>query len=191
MACKTRFDPRSGSYVKTCSKKRRKKGLFGDVSDLGAGLRGRAKGFLTFAGISMPSLVYAGGIGALGALGSKYIWNLLDPNKTIAKTPGVKAFAEMSTGVGLGIVVMKLLKQPRLGAALMVGPIVLGIFDLVKPMLPASIQASMGGIPNIRLVGPQSYQTASRLPIALKGVPQVGRRIPKWTNYPTSVAASV
>ena len=53
MACKTRFDPRSGSYVKTCSKKRRKKGLFGDVSDLGAGLRGRAKGFLTFAGISM------------------------------------------------------------------------------------------------------------------------------------------
>jgi hypothetical protein len=203
MSCQIRFDAKSGTYVKKCSKKKKKRGMFGDISDLGAedGRVKRAKGFLTFAGISIPTLLYAGGIGALGALGAKYLWDIIinpkDPTtgkyKVVdtSKNTNLKAFAEMLTGGGLGFIVMKLFKQPKLGAALMIGPVVVGIMDLVKPMLPANVQTAMAGLPDIRKVATRSYETASKLPANVKeisGVTTVGRKIPSWTRYPGKTA---
>jgi hypothetical protein len=206
MACEIKFDAKSGTYVKKCAKKKKKRGILGDIGDLGAGADGRvarAKGFLTFAGINIPTLLYAGGLGAVGALGAKYAWNvLLNPvDKTgkyavidTSKNTNIKAFAEIVTGGGIGFIVMKLLKQPKLGAALMIGPVVVGIMDLLKPMLPANVQKVMTGLPDIRTVRNRSYDAASRLPVNIKevaGVTTVGRSIPKWTRYPGRVMSSI
>lgn len=201
MACKVRFDAKSGTYVKKCSKKKKKKsGLLGDIGDLGQdGRVARAKGFLTFAGINIPTLLYAGGLGAVGALGAKYVWNvLLNPydaktqkyailDTSQDKNATMKAFAEILTGGGIGYIVMKLLKQPKLGAALMIGPVVVGIMDLMKPMMPASVQTAMSGLPDFRRASIRSYDSASKLPATkspnVAGITTVGRKLP-WSMYP-------
>jgi len=203
MACNVRYDAKTGTYVKKCSKKKKRSGMFGDIADLGAG-NGRvakAKGFLTFAGISIPTLLYAGGLGAVGAVGAKYIWNvLLNPKDSAgkyrvidtSKDTYIKAIAEMATGGGIGFVVMKLLKQPKLGAALMIGPIVVGIMDLIKPSLPKQVSDAMAGVPEIRLVHSRSHAdamtlpvggSASRLPMNVRGITQVGPGIPNALRY--------
>jgi len=194
MACKMKFDKRTGVYVKVCAKKRRarKKGLFGGIGDLGeTKTRGaRARSFLMLGGLSIPQLLYTGSLGALGAIGSSYIWKKIGKSLNITDTTMI-AIAEMATGAGIALICIKLLKQPKLGAALALGPIIVGLRDIIKPMIPASW--GLTGIEGFRGIPMVSRSGLKTYPMSLPGrgmgsIPQVGTGIPQWTKYPTSAS---
>jgi hypothetical protein len=182
MACKMKFDPRTGVYVKKCSKKRKKR-----LGSLGAeSLRSRAKGFLTLGGLDMKAMVYTGALGALGALASQLIWKQIGESLKITDAT-TKSIAEMVTGAGIALVCVKLFKQPKLGAALAIGPIVSGLVTILKAQLPASW--NLAGIPMVSRVGLKAYPQALPSGVqAIGSIPQAGSGIPNWTKYPKSAS---
>lgn len=188
MSCKIKFDERSGTYVKRCSKKRKKSGFFGS---LGAG-----GGF--FEGVTIKQIVYTGGLGAAGAIMTNKAWEYLSKylvtgegiaQKPIFEAGGmVESFAKMSVGALMALLVAKLAKKPNLGIALATGPIVAGLTTLVGDVLSETTGTTgigrTGSVVSVSLPGPQ--YASNKLPFDMSGIPGIGDSVPQWMNYPSN-----
>jgi len=85
----------------------------------------------------VKSVAITAGIGAGGAILTDIVFDQLQKNiDSLADLTGYKrALCEAAVGIGIGIFVGKFMKNPRLGAKLAAGPVVLAILRIAGEML--------------------------------------------------------
>lgn len=163
------YSPTTGGYVRRCARFSGSGlsglGEFGQVTTL----RG------TFD--SVKDVLINGGIAAGGAYVADKLWGWLGGTK-LALKPEEQTLAIMATGVGVGLIVAKVAKKPRIGAALAVGPVAVGFLRLLGTML-GTPTAGLGYM----VVTPPGWQPAIRQPIG--SIPMVNPagqapEIPEW-----------
>ena len=133
------YDPVTGGYVRRSKRRRSAK----RVSGLGSSLAtfGQASGIRPTVS-SIKGVVITGAIAAGGAIVTARIF------EKVAKSWNIEGWkrdlAQMATGIGLGILIAKLLKKPKLGAAFAIGPVVAGAINLFAGVMGES--AAIAGL---------------------------------------------
>lgn len=181
-------------YVKRCAR----------FSGGGAGFLGAISGGVPALGQSntlqatfgdVKDVVMTAGIGAGGAIITQIVFDQLTKNiDALAGLAGyTRALAEAATGVAIGIIVGKFLKQPVLGAKLATGPVVLAALRIAGEMLQAGPFAAGGDLSDLGMMAVESYRpelegAASQPQL---GAMQVGPGTPSWMMSPEGEMAGV
>jgi len=150
--------------------------------------RRRRKGFTGFSGFgqtttmresfsAIKEVVYTGAIAGAGAIATDKVWNMIGGKLSL--TNEAKALAKMATGVALGLVIAKLLKKPKIGTAFAIGPIVVGVVDLLKGAFGKS-SIAITGVPYVEKKGFQRAIVKS----PFEGVPAIDQSVPDWLDVP-------
>ncbi len=118
------YDPYTGRYVYKSKRKRRSGSTSGLGSLSGFGQTSSIKATMS----SVKGVLITGGIAAGGAIVTQQVFD------KIAATWSVEGWkrdlAQMGTGIALGILIAKLLKKPKIGAAFAIGPVVAGLINI-------------------------------------------------------------
>lgn len=178
------YSPTTGGMVRRCAKfSGGGGGLLGGLGGtpvLGQGQTLRA----TFNDVK--SVAITAGIGAGGAILTDIVFDQLQKNiESLAGLTGYKrAVAEAATGIAIGIFVGKFLKNPRLGAKLAAGPVVLAILRIAGEMLNSGPFAAdkLAGL-GMMAIDPLREQMAVGSGQDL-GAMQVGPGTPQWMLNP-------
>lgn len=123
------YDPRTGTYVYRAKRRRRARtvGGLGTLGNFGqaAGLKGTLS--------SVKGVLITGSIAAGGAIITQQVFDKIAANWSI---DGWKRdLAQMGTGIALGILIAKLLKKPKIGAAFAIGPVVAGAIRMFSDVM--------------------------------------------------------
>jgi len=132
------FDPVSGRYVRRATRRRRSR----RVSGLGSlGSFGQAVGFKgTLA--SIKGVLITGAIAAAGAIATDRIYDMVGAKLNLAGWQ--RDLAKIATGIGLALIIAKLLKKPKLAAAFAIGPVVAGGIRLFSDLMGTPQTAGLG-----------------------------------------------
>lgn len=120
---------------------------------------------------SVKEIVYVGAIAGAGAIATDWVYGKIGDKFNLQNE--MLALAKIATGIALGIVIAKVLKKPRIGVAFAMGPVVVGVKDMLKGAV------GLSGIPFT--TDPNRFQRAiSRSPFS--GVPAIGPGVPEWMD---------
>lgn len=126
------YDARTGQYVYRATKRRRAKKVagLGSLGSFGqaAGLKGSLKG--------IKGVLITGSIAAGGAIVTQQIFDKIAANWSIQGWK--RDLAQIGLGIGLGILIAKVLKKPRLAAAFAIGPVVAGSLRIFGGLMGGS-----------------------------------------------------
>lgn len=157
-------DPYSRTRVKKRSRRRRSSfsGIqgFGQTTSMAAQMG------------AVKEIVYTGAIAGAGAIATDFVWGKIGDKFNFQNE--MLALAKIATGIGLGIVIAKFLKKPRLGVAFAIGPVVVGVKDMLKGAV------GLQGVPYV--VDDRKFQRAITAPPFVSGVPSVGPGTPEWLD---------
>lgn len=186
----TVYSPAIGGNVRRCA---RFSGTLAGLSGVGqVGTLGQA-GTLRGTFDEIKDVLYTGLIATGGALLTDQVFNLFASSWVDASGNPVlvgwkRHLAEAATGIGLGVLVGRLLKRPRLGAMLAIGPVVfagvrmLGELLNMGPMaLPVSPTAGLG---RVAIEPYQPYPLMSGETPSQLGAWQVGPGTPSFMLQP-------
>ena len=195
------YDPSAGRSRRVCVARYSGKGTGGLA---GLGSFGNA-GSLTTSFSSIKGVLVVGGIAAGGAIVTDKVFD------TVAGKLELEGYqrdiAKIATGVALGIIIGKVLKKPKLGAAFAIGPIVAGAINIFQELMgpvsglglvsinPATPDTSMyapdGMLP---MVLPSAAGATERPPPPQVnsdlGTVQVGAGVPEWMMFPNQQPAT-
>lgn len=175
----SRFDPVTGQYVMRSKRKRRSRKVSG-LGSLGTfGQAGSLKGMFT----GVKGVLVTGGIAAGGAIATQQIFDKVAANWDLAGWK--RDVAQMATGIALGILIAKIFKKPKLGAAFAIGPVVAGAMNIFGDVMQKgtaglgltaytpinafeSAYAPMYGAPGL---GKTTYQAVEPSPIGVPAPP--------------------
>ncbi len=126
------FDARTGQYIYRATGRRRARKVSG-LGNLGtfgqaAGLKGSLKG--------IKGVLITGAIAAGGAIVTQQIFDKIAKDWSV--TGWKRDVAQIGLGIGLGILIAKVLKKPRLAAAFAIGPVVAGAIRIFGGLMPGS-----------------------------------------------------
>ena len=120
---------------------------------------------------SVKEIVYVGAIAGAGAIATDWVYGKIGDKFKLQDE--MLALAKIATGIALGILIAKVLKKPRIGVAFAMGPVVVGVKDMLKGAV------GLKGIPYV--TDPNRFQRAiSSAPFA--GVPAIGPGVPDWMD---------
>lgn len=120
---------------------------------------------------SVKEIIYVGAIAGAGAIATDWVYDKIGAKFNLQNE--MLALAKIATGIALGIVIAKVLKKPRIGIAFAMGPVVVGVKDMLKGAV------GLAGIPYAS--DPNAFQRAiTRAPFA--GVPAIGPGVPDWMD---------
>ena len=127
------FDARTKQYVWRATGRRRAKKVSG-LGNLGtfgqaAGLKGSLKG--------IKGVLITGAIAAGGAIVTQQIFDKIASNWSVSGWK--RDVAQIGLGIGLGILIAKVLKKPKLAAAFAIGPVVAGAIRIFGGLMPGSV----------------------------------------------------
>ena len=150
------YSPATGGMVRKCASFGGA-GLLGGLEGtpaLGAGNSLRA----TFGDVKDVAITAA--IGATGAIVTDIVFDQLTKNiEMLAGLTGYqRAAAEAATGIALGIVVGKLMKRPKLGAKLAMGPVILAVMRVAGELLNAGPYAGDRGLADVGMMAIDAYR---------------------------------
>lgn len=150
------YDPYTKTHVRRRRRSRRVRGIngFGQAVSI-------RENFSAIKGI-----VYTGAIAGAGAIVTDYVWGKIGTQFNLQNE--MLALAKMATGVGIGLIVSKVFKKPQLGVAFAMGPVVVGIKDMLKGAL------GLAGVPYVSTPG------FKRAISSVNGVPAIGPATPSW-----------
>lgn len=135
------------------------------------------------------------GIGAAGAIITDIVFDQLTANvQMLASLTGYRrALAEAATGIALGIFVGKFMKNPRLGAKLAMGPVVLAALRIAGEMLNAGPFKAGGSLSDLGMMAIEPYRPELQGAEApdLGAAWQVGTGTPSWMLSPEGSMAGV
>ncbi len=176
---RTTWNPALGMYIRKRSSGRRRRRGLGELGDFGQMTSIRA----SFD--SVKEVLLFGGLAAGGAFLTEHVWNLI--GKSFTLKPTEKALAEIATGIGLGMIIARFTKKPKLGAAVAIGAVVKGGLELFGQFAGST---SGLGLYDVSRTGYEPHRT--KMPFS-SGIPQISRPgivaqgadIPAWVAYPT------
>lgn len=145
--------------------------------------RGRRRSFMGIQGFgqttsirqsfsAVKDIVYTGAIAGAGAIATDWVWGKIGTRFNLQNE--MLALAKIATGIGIGLLVSKFLRKPRLGMALAIGPVVVGVKDMLKGAV------GMAGIPDIQYT--DRFKRAIVTPPFTAGVPAIGPGTPDWID---------
>lgn len=142
----------------------------------------------------VKSVAITAGIGAGGAILTDIVFDQLTKNiESLAGLTGYKrALAEALTGIAIGIFVGKFLKNPRLGAKLATGPVVLALMRMAGEMLNAGPFAADRQLSDVGMMAIEPMR--EQLPVGSGeglGAMQVGPGAPEWMLNPAGQMADI
>lgn len=149
---------------------RRRRSSFMGISGLGETTSVRAQ----FGAVK--EIVYTGAIAGAGAIATDFVWGKIGAKWNLQNE--MLAMAKIATGIGMGILIAKFLKKPRLGVAFAIGPVVVGVKDMLKGAV------GLAGVPDIQYPG--RFKRAIATPPFVSGVPQIGPGVPDWMDVETA-----
>lgn len=118
---------------------------------------------------SVKEIIYVGAIAGAGAIATDWVYDKIGAKFNLQNE--MLALAKIATGIAIGIVIAKVLKKPRIGIAFAMGPVVVGVKDMLKGAV------GLTGIPYVS--DPRAFQRAiTRSPFS--GVPAIGPGMPDW-----------
>lgn len=188
------YDPSTRRTRKVCVARYRSSGSAGVGGLAGFGQAGSLKA--TFG--SIKDVLIMGTIAAGGAIVTEKVYNTVAGRLELAGYQ--RDLAKIATGVALGIIISKVLKKPRLGAAFAIGPIVAGAINIFQELMgpveglgliainPATPETSMYA-PDMMPMALPSAATAPAPPPPPQinqglGAVQVGPGVPDWMRFP-------
>ncbi len=128
------------------------------------------------------------GIGAAGAIVTDMVFDQLTANvEMLAGLTGYKrALAEAATGIAIGIAVGKLAKNPRLGAKIAAGPLVLAALRIAGEMLNAGPFKAGGSLGDLGMMAIEPFrpELSGAEAQGELGAMQVGKGTPSWMLTP-------
>jgi hypothetical protein len=127
---------------------------------------------------AVKGIVMTGAMAGAGAVISNKVWKYIAEagGLSTTATPKWVPFANMATGIAIGLIISKLLKKPALGVAFATGAVAVGVRDVLIKYAP-----EMAGIPQIRQSGDFQRAIAAS---NFQGVPAIGPGIPSWMDVP-------
>jgi hypothetical protein len=127
---------------------------------------------------AVKGIVMTGAMAGAGAVISNKVWKYIAEAGGLSTTvtPKLVPFANMATGIAIGLIISKLLKKPALGVAFATGAVAVGVRDILIQYVP-----EMAGIPQIRQSGEFQRAIAAS---NFQGVPAIGPGIPSWMDVP-------
>lgn len=189
------YDPTTGRTRKVCVARYRSTSGVGELGGL-AGL-GNA-GTLQASFDSIKGVLITGSIAAGGAIVTEKVFETVAAKLEIAGYQ--RELAKIATGVALGILISKVLKKPRLGAAFAIGPIVAGAINIFQELMgpvsglglvamnPATPETSMYAPDMMPMVLPEAAGAAAPPPPPQinrdLGAVQIGAGVPEWMMFP-------
>lgn len=184
----SKYSPATGGMVRRCISF---SGAGGGIGDLGGvpalGAGGTLKG--TFDDVKDVAITAA--IGAGGAIITDMVFDLLSKNiEMVAGLSGYqRALAEAATGIGIGIIVGKFLKKPRLGAKLAMGPVVLAALRIAGELLNAGPFTADRQLADIGMMSIDPYRPELAVGGADLASTQIGPGTPDWMLAPDGALA--
>lgn len=194
------YDPTQGRTRRVCVSRGGSKGTGGLA---GFGGLGQA-GSLSTSFSSIKGVLIVGSIAAGGAILTDKIYDTVAGRLELAGYQ--RDIAKIATGVALGIIISKVLKKPRLGAAFAIGPIVAGAINIFQELMGP---VSGLGLVTINPATPETsmYAPGGMLPMVLPsaagasappapeqvgdlGTVQVGAGVPQWMMFPNEQPAT-
>jgi len=173
VAWQTTYSPATGGNVRRCARYSGTSGGFlGGLPALGQATTLRE---------TLPDVIAiakTGAIAAGGVLITDKVFNLIAARLEMAGWQ--RHFAELVTGVAIGIVVGKVLKRPLLGTTLAIGPAAFAALRLLGELLNVGPYA--GGLSGLGLVSVEPYRYTAGTP-ALAAA-QIGPGTPSWMFQP-------
>lgn len=172
------WSPLTGGYVKRCAK-RSSFGSLGEIGEIGE--LGETTSLRATLGDAKQVLI-TGSIAAGGAIITDKIFSMIE--KRYPGLSGNKALiAQLVLGLGVGIVVGKFLKKPKLGANLAIGPVVLVASRVLGQVLGAR-PLSTSGLGMMAIEPYRETLSDYNHPMALGSTMQVGPGVPSWMMQP-------
>lgn len=147
------FSASTGGMVRRCAQFGDGGGLLGGFGGGGIPSLGQSRSLrATFGDVKEVAITAA--IGAGGAILTDIVFDQLAKNiETIGNMSGyTRALMEAATGIAVGIAVGKLLKKPRLGAKIAMGPVVLAALRIAGELLNAGPFAADRGLSDIGMM---------------------------------------
>lgn len=184
---------RSGGSVRRCAQYAgRSSGGFRGLGGLPAlGQAGTMRGTFN----DVKKIAIAGGIGAAGVIAADWVFDQITSNvESLAGLTGAKrGAAEAATGIGIGVIVGMLLKRPRLGANLAIGPVILGIARAIGDLAGIGPFAAGGELSGYspEALGMMSIEPAQEELVEGLGAMQVGTGTPSWMIQPEAETAGI
>jgi hypothetical protein len=128
---------------------------------------------------AVKGIVLSGAMAGAGAVISGKVWKYIATTAKLESTvvPKLVPFANMATGIAIGLIISKFLKKPALGVAFATGAVAVGVRDILIQYIP-----EMAGIPQIRQSGEFQRAIAAA---NFRGVPAIGPGVPEWLNVPS------
>jgi len=125
-------------------------------------------------------------IGAGGAIVTDMVFDQLVKNiESLANLQGyTRAVAEAAVGIGLGIIVGKFLKRPKLGAKLAMGPVVLAALRIAGELMNTGPFAADRELAGMGMMSIDAYRPELPLADADLASTQVGPGTPDWMLNP-------
>jgi len=161
---RTVYNPKLKRYVRrrTGIRKRRSsvRGISGNLGAFGTG-----KSLKSMVG-GVKGVIITGGIAAGGAIGTDALFEKIGASWNVEGWQ--RDLAKMGLGVGLGILIAKILKKPQVAAAFAIGPIVAGVMRM-----SADILARQGGVSGFgrTVLEPADRYTSTYAPFYGLGAP--------------------
>ncbi len=178
-----KYSPATGGMVRRCVSFSGAGGGFGDLGGVpGLGTSGTLRG--TFDDVKDVAITAA--IGAGGAIITDIVFDQLTKNiEFLAGMSGYqRALAEAATGIAIGIVVGKLLKKPRLGAKLAMGPVVLAALRIAGEMLNAGPFTADRQLQGLGMMSVDPYRPELAVGEGDLASTQIGPGTPDWMLTP-------
>lgn len=167
------WDSRSRSY-KTRRRRRRRSSSFSGLGTLGGATSLKAT-LGDVKGVLITGAIAAGGAITTEALFDKVAGSLALEGYT-------KELAKAATGIALGIMISKITKKPRLGAAFAIGPVVAAGMRIFAELLGTSSTAGLGLV-TLRPLHPTAPPTAGLG--QLTQIATAPGMTPAWMQNPT------
>ena len=157
-------------------RRRRGRGMRGvnGISTRGLGASASVKETIS----TVKDILYKGAMAGAGAVITGKVWKYIAEAGGLSTTvtPKMVPFANMATGIAVGLIISKFLKRPDLGVAFATGAVAVGVKDILIQYIP-----EMAGIPQIRQSGEFQRAIAAS---NFQGVPAIGPGIPSWMDVP-------
>lgn len=172
------YSPQTGGMVRRCrSWSTGGLGSLGDLPGLGQAttLTGTMK--------SVQGVLMTGAIAAGGAILTDRVFSMVADKLNLSGY--TQYLAEAATGVALGIVIGKVTKKPKLGAAVAIGPVVLAALKILAETMKLGPFAGVSYPMGLTTIDPYRPELQG----ANLGRMQVGAGVPPWMVQPQDVTA--
>lgn len=127
---------------------------------------------------SVKDVLITGGIAAGGAIVTEKVWAMIGGKMGLK--PDQEDLAIVATGIGLGMLISKLTKKPRIGAAFAVGPVVLGLMKLFSRLVAGT---TLTGLGVVQIEPPGLREQMTQLPVKPVSAAQIDTTVPDWMLY--------